>query len=92
MANFNKKETCFICGKKIKIYEDLPMDATIFTSRGNYGSTVYDPMHFFTDIYLRVLICDECVRNSKGKAYEIMPKHASPIKTLISFRNKKCQK
>lgn len=34
-------------------------EATIFTSSGNYGSTVFDPMD--SSMFLEVNICDECL-------------------------------
>lgn len=40
-----------------------PADGVFFRSRGNYGSTVWDPggISRTYDEYLEVIICDECL-------------------------------
>lgn len=55
--------TCFQCFKVLASAmghaDDPPMEGVIFTSKGNYGSRVYDPM---TDSeHLRIYICDDCL-------------------------------
>lgn len=42
-------------------WDDVPpADALLFTSYGNYGSTVYDPCDQRAQEYLTIVLCDEC--------------------------------
>jgi hypothetical protein len=41
-----------------------PNDGVVFHARGNYGSTVFDPLD---GTYLEVLICDDCLVEHKSK-------------------------
>lgn len=55
---------CFKCDKAIQMLQivEAPLDATIWTSRGNFGSAVYDPGP--SDSHLEICICDDCLKNS----------------------------
>jgi hypothetical protein len=60
--------TCLSCRKTLKSSMPdepdggPPHDGMVFTSRGNYGSALYDPTVFQDSTeFLRVVICDECV-------------------------------
>jgi ribosomal protein L44E len=48
----------------------VPMKATTFTSRGNYGSTVFDPSPH-ESIYLKVAICDECMKEHQERVLAV---------------------
>lgn len=59
--HYDARLPCFKCGKTI---EEEPLtkglrNAMPFTSRGGYGSTVYDPVGL--RLFLRINICDNCV-------------------------------
>ncbi len=63
---------CIVCDKELEVeaFNDVFRDAigivygaTIWRSHGNYGSTVYDPM--FSDEYLEVFVCDECLKQKR---------------------------
>lgn len=59
--------SCIKCGKASASsgWDSLPPYGTLlFTARGNYGSTVYDPM---ADECLLVIICDHCVLAEQKK-------------------------
>ena len=57
------RRVCISCGKILQAAcgEDSPVpdDGVIFTSRGNYGSTVWDPVQ--DDQVLRCFVCDKCM-------------------------------
>lgn len=59
--------SCIRCGKKFDSdgWDSMaPYGSLLFIARGNYGSTVYDPM---ADEYLLVIICDDCVMAEQEK-------------------------
>ena len=72
MSKMTVKE-CFVCGENIEcemhedegIQEGWPYGGLWFRARGNFGSTIFDPM--MNHEYLEVLICDECVK-AKAKS------------------------
>ena len=43
-----------------------PMDALLFTTRGHYGTTFFDPMD---GSYIAVVVCDECLNNKNNSDY-----------------------
>jgi hypothetical protein len=52
---------CLICGKPLPpaiADTNEPLGGVRFTSRGNYGSTVYDPGEAL-DEFIEVVICDD---------------------------------
>lgn len=63
---------CISCGKELQQEDDVQKDGNhphcwqvlydgiIFKSRGNYGSTEYDPMEGENE-YLEVAVCDKCL-------------------------------
>jgi hypothetical protein len=66
---------CFVCNKKLESswgepfndYTNTPHAGTIFTSHGNYGSTVFDPMDAPED--LEITICDTCLVSLRERVY-----------------------
>jgi hypothetical protein len=67
MADIVAPPPCVLCGKPLKSAiagpdGNLPLDATIFISHGNYGSTVFDPMDGSA---LIVNICDGCLSTAQ---------------------------
>lgn len=88
---------CVVCGREIRSamneatsgwaaesdIEEPPHAATIFTSQGNYGSTLWDPAprDKYTP-YLQVTICDKCLTfaASAGRVIKCVPVPV-PVKT-----------
>lgn len=65
---------CFKCGYVPESVDrghwpEQPYEATIFTSGGHYGSTVYDPMSQYR--HLRIIICDKCLLEHKAEVQEV---------------------
>ena len=62
--------SCMICDKEIlpefPEHPEInnPKDATVFTSVGNYGSSIFDGLGH---AYLEVNICDDCMRKAIEK-------------------------
>jgi hypothetical protein len=61
---------CLICEAEISMDEISVHDATVWTSHGNYGSGVYDPMLAHT--FLEALICDACLVRKKELIEEVV--------------------
>jgi len=68
---------CLICEKAIEADDVAVRDATIWTSRGNFGSTVYDPVDGGS--YLEALLCDECLRRKKGLIEEVVVRQVTEV-------------
>ena len=67
-----RKLNCFCCKKNIENIDwsnaDVhPYNAMHFRTYGHYGSSVFDPMN--GEIYIDIVICDECVVANKEVAY-----------------------
>lgn len=64
---------CIICGTELEpAFRDLdhnqPHGGTTFTTRGHYGSTVFDPpLSMGSDRFLELNICDPCLLERKDK-------------------------
>jgi hypothetical protein len=59
---------CAICEKQLSqatLTPYQPSGGVMFTSGGNYGSTVFDPMN--EPFQLLLVICDECVKSLAKK-------------------------
>jgi hypothetical protein len=61
---------CLICEKEIEEDDISVHNATVWTSHGNYGSSVYDPMS--GGVYLEAMICDACLTRKKGLLEEVV--------------------
>ena len=68
---------CLICEKEIKVDAIAAYNATVWTSSGNYGSAVYDPLD--GRVFLEAIICDECVIRKKGLIEEVVVTQPSEI-------------
>ena len=64
---------CIVCGKTLKnvweTAENQPDSGVAFTSPGNYGSTVFDPV--LTGEFIEISVCDECLvrAGEQGRIY-----------------------
>lgn len=62
---------CIVCGKQLAASMEgvrEPYPGTVFSSHGNYGSTVFDPALGHTE-YLSVNICDDCLTAAAAKQH-----------------------
>lgn len=70
---------CIVCGKKLEdIGSGSPnhaRHANQFSTRGQYGSTVFDPMD---DSFLAVNICDPCLV-AASKQGRVLDQHYTPV-------------
>lgn len=76
---------CVICGKKLEpafpISPDTqPSNGLTFIARGNYGSTVYDPVG--SHEFLELTICDDCLRERKNRIFLV---HTIPQTPLYNY-------
>lgn len=83
------KRNCFVCRKQIVAsmreptedmdFDDPPRDATCWTTRGNYGSTIIDSGP--GDPTFEICICDECVKERAGLVtwYHQVPQHRKAV-------------
>lgn len=72
MDKINTPAPCLVCGRELKpIFSDIsghrqPDGATMFTTHGNYGSTVFDELD---GTQLQINICDGCLKERSGRAH-----------------------
>jgi hypothetical protein len=68
-AGFQGRVTpCLVCGSALEPVspecENQPHYATVFSARGQYGSTVFDPMD---GSYLELNVCDRCLLEAAAR-------------------------
>lgn len=74
----NTPVPCVICGKDLKAAGpgsyNQPSGGTAFTSRGHYGSTVFDPMPGWggPNVFLELNFCDECLSGLAEKGWVLL--------------------
>jgi hypothetical protein len=68
---------CLICENEIKADAIGVCDATIWTSEGNYGSGVYDPMS--GSVFLEAAICDGCLKSKRDFVEEVVVKQSTEV-------------
>ena len=61
---------CLICEKELKPDVVGYQQATVWTTEGGYGSTIYDPMN--GDVHLEAVICDDCLTRKKALIEEVV--------------------
>lgn len=64
---------CFVCGKQLEsVFAEhaptQPGDAVIFSTYGQYGSTVFDPQD---NSQILVNICDPCLLERKDRVWHL---------------------
>lgn len=82
----NKRvEHCFVCNKSVYFEESEPemilSDAIYFETYGNWGSTVLD----LEKHKVRIMICDDCFKSRKNRAYIEMKHTVEKIYDRISY-------
>lgn len=62
------KRECLVCNKEIKLEYECPCNAVVFSTSGNYGSSVYD---IAPEII--TYLCDDCfcLKARQQKFYKI---------------------
>ena len=78
------KLKCVICDKKLENVTDTqPYCGVAFSSGGNYGSRVYDPMD---GSIIEICVCDEClvVASNKKQVYESYTITVKKTKTKLA--------
>jgi len=71
---------CIICKKTLEgekgildknkfNYWDVLYDGVTFKAAGNYGTTVFDPLH--DESYLELYLCDECIKGNDEDMFRI---------------------
>jgi hypothetical protein len=70
---------CLICEKDVPAspHKWCIDDATCWRSRGNYGSTVFDPID--GNVYLEAIICDSCLKEKKSFIQEVRTKTTTEV-------------
>jgi hypothetical protein len=61
---------CLICEREIETGAISISNATIWNTRGNYGSGVFDPLD--SGVFLEAIICDTCLVRKKGLVEEVV--------------------
>jgi hypothetical protein len=72
--------SCFVCAEPIGT---APVKAVIFTSKGNYGSTVFDPITR-EGMELVIFICDGCVEARMSRISGVQTIHRQPERAYMS--------
>ena len=80
---------CFKCSKSMKNSgekrDPLPNGGTVWSSRGNYGSTIFDPdVHPDQPAHLTLYICDGCLKTNIGKVIGRKDGKRASAKALIA--------
>lgn len=77
MSNVEKENdfevSCLCCGEPAGTFNS-PNDATVWTSHGNYGSTLYDPDPggvYDGRFFLEVSICDTCLKKHADRVVSV---------------------
>ena len=68
---------CLICENDIETDTISVSNATVWTSHGNYGSGVYDPLD--PGVLLEALICDACLVRKKGLVEEVVVRERTEV-------------
>jgi hypothetical protein len=68
---------CLICEREIHEDAISVSNATVWTSHGNYGSGVYDPV--IPGVFLEALICDACLLQKKGLVEEVVVRERTEV-------------
>lgn len=80
------KRNCFKCnetligamtGEEENEFREPTLDAVIFTSYGNFGSVLFDPIDN-PEEFLELYICDKCLKANQDRVYHITNKN--PLK------------
>lgn len=82
---------CIVCGKALEnVFEDSenqPSEGCVFSSHGQFGSRVWDPMD---GQYLEVNICDECLVKKANEGCVLQGRDRRPViasKTLVGWEH-----
>jgi len=68
---------CLICERVIETDAIAVSNATVWSTHGNYGSGVYDPLD--PGVFLEALICDTCLVRKKGLVEEVVVRERTEV-------------
>lgn len=68
---------CLVCEREITADDLGVRDATVWTSHGNYGSTVYDSLD--GDTFLEAFVCDGCLVRKRDLIEEVTLRRPRPV-------------
>jgi hypothetical protein len=68
---------CLICENEIEADAISVSKATVWSTRGNYGSEVYDPVD--PGVFLEALICDACLVRKKEFVEEVVIRERTEV-------------
>ena len=68
---------CLICENEIATDAISVCNATVWTSSGNYGSGVYDPVN--DCVFLEAHICDACLIRKKELVEEVVVRQRTEV-------------
>jgi hypothetical protein len=76
---------CFKCEKELTSFQpNQPYDAVSFTSYGQYGSQVFDPMdHSFLEIH----ICDDCLTKAGDSGFVSIAQTTENLYVPVKYPN-----
>jgi hypothetical protein len=76
-GELSMKKRCLICENEVEKDAISVSNATIWSSRGNYGSGVYDSLD--PGVFLEALICDACLIRKKGLVEEVVVRERNEV-------------
>jgi len=81
---------CIVCSKVLEpafpseVDSHGPYAATMFTSRGNYGSTLFDPVTI--NLFLQINVCDDCLRSAGERNHVFVgTQHRTVTPSIFGF-------
>lgn len=96
------KRSCFCCGKQLvgaidsnieQEFTSPPDGATTWTTRGNYGSAVFDPgppeVQRGRDERLEISICDDCLKTKANLVYRFVTTNRMSVSAVGIFNPNK---
>lgn len=90
MVNETLVATCFVCDKIVGERKSdglLYMNGgTVWSSSGNYGSTVFD-MH---PGRVNMFLCDECLREKADRTHTVMERQTTEIRAVRGMFPPEC--
>lgn len=81
---------CIVCNKQLESATpgetNQPYGGTTFTTRGHYGSTVFDPMD---GSFLEINICDECLTRAGERKQVLVAQTTVHVKAPVPISDDK---
>ena len=81
MSSDDLQMVCLCCGKPVGTLDNAD-GATSWSTRGNYGSTLYDPIGGGAPSYLVAFVCDGCLKERADRVVSAFESRPRPTRTL----------